>query len=91
MELKKGDIEAIARYRAGKGKFMLGMSIFGLVWILCTLVSLYLITIYRELLIMAIVGIVVFAIWGAVYLVMIELRTKELVVKIRKEENDKNT
>ena len=85
MQLSKGDIEAIARFRAGKGKFMFGMLIFGIVWILFTLVALYQCTFNREALIWGILGIIVFIIWFTSYLVMIELKTKKLVIKIRED------
>jgi hypothetical protein len=83
MVLDKGDIEAIARFRAGKGKFMLGMLLFGILWLLGTLVVLFTLTYDRSMLGCAIVGVVAFIIWLIVYLVMIELRTKGLVVKIK--------
>jgi len=89
VDLNKGDIEAISRFRAGKGKFMFGMLIFGIVWIILTLAALYQCTFNRDALIYAIIGIIVFVIWFTSYLVMIELRTKKLVVNIR-EENEKD-
>ena len=83
MELGKGDLVAIARFRAGKGKFMLGMLLFGILWLLGTLVALFTLTYDRGMLYCAIIGAVIFFIWLIVYLAMIELRTKGLVVKIK--------
>jgi uncharacterized BrkB/YihY/UPF0761 family membrane protein len=89
MNLSKGDIEALARYRAGKGKFMFGMLTFGILWIVVTLISMYQITVNKDALIWGIVGIVVFFMWFIVYLYIIEFRAKKLVCKLR-EENEKD-
>lgn len=89
MQLNKGDFEAIARFRAGKGKIMLGMLLFGIIWLLGCLISLYQLTVNKDALIYVIIGVVVFALWFAVYMVIIEFRTKKLVVKI-KEAYEKN-
>lgn len=85
MELSKGDIAAIARFRAGEGKLMMGMLAFGILWIIGTLIALYQCTFNRDALIFGIIGIVVSALWLTSYLLMIELRTKKLVVKIRED------
>lgn len=89
MQLNRGDFEAIARFRAGKGKIMLGMLLFGIIWLLGCLIALYQLTFNKDALIYVIVGVIVFVLWFAVYMVIIELRTKQLVTKI-KEAYEKN-
>ncbi len=85
MELAKGDIEALARFRAGKGKFMLGMLVFIILWVLATLVIFYQMIFNREMLMLAIIGVSGIFLWLAVFIVISEAKTKELVVKLKEE------
>ncbi len=85
MNLTKGDIHVIARYRAGNDKLMAGMATFGTIWVILTIVALFVCTFNRDAFILGVVGVCVTAVWCLAYILLTEIKTSKLATKLKEE------